>query len=145
MGMRLHLLLSILLSGAGAQITRTCSFVDTEVEDIYVEDVSGTGASRNLRGRHVDYTEAFVEIANADEDSTKNRKLSIGGEWVNSTARNIVPFKGLYCACTSRLPTRRDYYCPVTSKSCEVWRGFNGGDDYSVSCTNENWMVAYAR
>lgn len=140
------ILAPLLLSGASAQITRTCSFVHTEVEEIYVEDVSGAGASRKLRGEQIYYTKAYVKIANALDDSVEQRNLSMSGEWSNSTSSpNLVPFKGLYCDCTSRLPTRSEFYCPVTSKSCEVWRGLNGGDDYSVSCTSENWMVAYAR
>ena len=140
------ILAPLLLGRASAQITRTCSFVHTEVEEIYVEDVSGAGASRKLGGEQIYYTKAYVKIANAMNDSVDHRSLSISGEWSNSTSSpNLVPFKGLYCDCTSRLATRSEFYCPVTSKSCEVWRGLNGGDDYSVSCTSENWMVAYAR
>ena len=115
----------------------------TNVEEIYIEAVA-SGAGRSLRGQHVNLTRALIKVDVVAKRNLGVREIS---ENTNITTNNttLVPFKGLYCDCTSRLPTDSNFYCPVTSKSCEVWRGFSGSDDYSVSCTNENWMVAYAR
>jgi hypothetical protein len=91
-----------------------------------------------------DYTKAFIKIANHENDSAEE-PLAMAGQLGNSTTLSIVPFDGHYCECTTRLATKDSFYCPVTSSSCEVWTGFKSKDNYSVSCTNENWMVAYAR
>jgi hypothetical protein len=139
--MRLRLLLVASLSvRASGQITRTCSVVRQEIEDIFVEDV--VGAARNLRGRHVDYTTAFVKV-DISQRMMAMRPQS-DDKTGNSTTLDIVPFKGLYCDCTSRLPTTDKFYCPAKSTSCEVWSGYIS-DEYRVSCTNENWMVSYSR
>ena len=133
----------LLICRANGQVTRTCSFMHSDVEEIYIEDVA-SGVARGLRGRHTDLTRAFIKVDVVGERDLGAREQS---ENTNATTPNttLVPFKGLYCDCTSRLPTKSNFYCPVTSNSCEVWRGFSNSDDYSVSCTNENWMVAYAR
>jgi len=149
--MNIHLLLAALLLGnVKGQVIRTCSFVNTEPEEIYIEDVSGS--TRNLRDNAVDRTKAKIKIAPIGEGHVIfERMISTILESTNSTASsavspNIVPFQGLHCNCTGSLTTTINFYCPVTSKSCEVVREYSSSnEDYSVLCTNENWMVTYAR
>ncbi|KAL7486761.1 hypothetical protein ACHAW6_012355 [Cyclotella cf. meneghiniana] len=140
--------LTLLFSCVRGQMTRTCGLFRNQVENIYVEDVSGE--IRRLRGKQTDYIGAFVKVEHLDLDNSFQRWIEVSGE-INAENKNqstshhnLIPFKGLHCDCTSRLPTTESFYCPVSSTACQVWRSFRN-DDYRVSCTNENWKVSYAR
>ena len=145
--LKLSALLFSCVSASG-QMTRTCGLFRNQVENIYVEDVSGE--VRRLRGKQTDHIGAFVKVEHLDSDNSVQRWMEVNGE-INaknynqsSSNHNLIPFQGLHCDCTSRLPTTENFYCPVSSTACQVWRSFRS-DDYRVSCTNENWKVSYAR
>ena len=138
------LLAALTASNVKGQVTRTCSFRHMNPEDIYVEDNESATKRRLLRGRNSEYTPALLKVANINDKT--DRKLENPVDHANNTTTpKLLPFKGLYCDCTGRLPTNTNFYCPVTSKSCEVWNGYGSGEEYTVTCTSENWMVAYAR
>eukprot|EP00956_Cyclotella_meneghiniana_P003453 scaffold4205_cov75-Cyclotella_meneghiniana.AAC.2 len=142
--MAARLLLAALIAGSvKGQVTRTCSFRHMNPEDIYVEN-NASATRRLLRGWNREHTRALVKVANMN-DATDRKLENQEGQANATTTPKLLPFKGLYCDCTGRLPTNNNFYCPVTSKSCEVWNGYGSGEEYTVTCTSENWMVAYAR
>jgi hypothetical protein len=150
--MGVHLLIStLLLSSVTGQITRSCPLQNKAVENIYVENVSSGLRSRNLRGRPMGYTRAFVKASDAGGDVSFQRLMEAtetnaeDEEQSSVIPGSITPFQGYFCDCTQRIPTASNYYCPVSSTTCEVWRSLYNDDDYRVSCTNENWKISYAR